>query len=161
VTAGGRTSSLRVNPVVMKGESHTKSNATKIGGGAALGAIIGAIAGGGKGAAVGTVAGGAAGTRAAAAPGKKAKRIPPETVIAFVTSTDTAVSGPAPTASSSSSSPVTVMPPTSASNSSSSTSSASTTSSAVSATDSLFSLRDQRVIRNCVADHSSELSSDV
>src|SRR5882757_4151424 len=57
VSSGGKTSSLRVEPLVMKGESHGKSNATKIGGGAALGAIIGAIAGGGKGAAVGTVAG--------------------------------------------------------------------------------------------------------
>ena len=63
VSSGGRTSSLRVTPLVMKGESHGKSNATKIGGGAALGAIIGAIAGGGQGAAVGTVAGGAAGKR--------------------------------------------------------------------------------------------------
>src|SRR5215813_3948147 len=71
VSSGGRTSSLRVTPLVMKGESHGKSNATKIGGGAALGAIIGAIAGGGKGAAVGTVAGGAAGTGAAAATGKR------------------------------------------------------------------------------------------
>src|SRR5262249_30912807 len=38
VSSGGRTSSLRVTPLVMKGESHGKSNATKIGGGAALGA---------------------------------------------------------------------------------------------------------------------------
>ena len=37
-----------------------------------MGAVIGAIAGGGKGAAIGTLAGGAAGTGAAAATGQKA-----------------------------------------------------------------------------------------
>ena len=84
----------------MKGESHGKSNATKIGGGAALGAIIGAIAGGGKGAAVGTVAGGAAGTGAAAATGKREVEIASETVLSFVTSTSADVAGaPAPAAS--------------------------------------------------------------
>jgi hypothetical protein len=46
----------------VQGKSHTKSNATKIGGGAAAGAIIGAIAGGGKGAAIGSVIGAGAGT---------------------------------------------------------------------------------------------------
>ncbi|MFI5105930.1 MAG: hypothetical protein ACHP79_13480, partial [Terriglobales bacterium] len=35
--------------VSRKGKSHTKSNATKIGGGAAAGTLIGALAGGGKG----------------------------------------------------------------------------------------------------------------
>ena len=44
------------------GKSRGKDTATKIGGGAALGAIIGAIAGGGKGAAIGAAAGGGAGT---------------------------------------------------------------------------------------------------
>ena len=64
VSSGTVAASIRVEPLVIKGESHTKSNATKIGGGAALGAVIGAIAGGGKGAAIGTLAGGAAGTGA-------------------------------------------------------------------------------------------------
>src|SRR5207302_11132051 len=36
--------------VSRKGNSHTKSNATKIGGGAAAGALIGGLMGGGKGA---------------------------------------------------------------------------------------------------------------
>ena len=49
VSSGTTAASVRVEPLVIKGESHTKSNATKIGGGAALGAIIGGIAGGGKG----------------------------------------------------------------------------------------------------------------
>jgi hypothetical protein len=66
-----------------KGKSHTKSNATKIGGGAAAGAVIGAIAGGGKGAAIGTVAGAGAGTGVAAATGKEEATIPAETVMTF------------------------------------------------------------------------------
>jgi hypothetical protein len=65
------------------GKSHTKSNVTKIGGGAAAGAIIGAIAGGGKGAAIGTLAGGAAGTGVAAATGKQEAVFPAESVLTF------------------------------------------------------------------------------
>src|SRR5438445_27747 len=85
VSSGNLTSYLHVDPMVIKGESHTKSNATKIGGGAALGAIIGAIAGGGKGAAIGTVAGGAAGTGAAAATGKKPALVESEAALSFTT----------------------------------------------------------------------------
>ena len=71
------------SPYGRKGKSHTKSNATKIGGGAAAGAVIGAIAGGGKGAAIGTLAGGAAGTGVAAYTGKEEAVIPAETVMTF------------------------------------------------------------------------------
>ena len=66
-----------------KGKSHTKSNATKIGGGAAAGALIGALAGGGKGAAIGTVAGAGAGTGVAAATGKMEAVIPAESTLTF------------------------------------------------------------------------------
>jgi hypothetical protein len=66
-----------------KGKSHTKSNATKIGGGAAAGAVIGALAGGGKGAAIGTMAGAGAGTGVAAATGKQEAVIPAESVMTF------------------------------------------------------------------------------
>jgi hypothetical protein len=66
-----------------KGESHTKSNAVKIGGGAAGGALIGGLVGGGKGAAIGSVAGAGAGTAGAAATGKKEATIPAETVFTF------------------------------------------------------------------------------
>ena len=68
------------------GKSHTKSNVTKIGGGAAAGALIGAIAGGGKGAAIGTVAGAGAGTGVAAATGKQEAVIPAEHAITFTIS---------------------------------------------------------------------------
>ncbi len=66
-----------------KGKSHTKSNATKIGGGAAAGAVIGALAGGGKGAAIGTLAGAGVGTGVAAATGKQEAVIPAESAISF------------------------------------------------------------------------------
>jgi hypothetical protein len=66
-----------------QGKSHTKSNVTKIGGGAAAGAVIGAIAGGGKGAAIGTLAGGAAGTGVAAATGKEEAVFPAEAALTF------------------------------------------------------------------------------
>jgi hypothetical protein len=69
----------------IKGESHTKSNAAKIGGTAAAGTLLGAIFGGGKGALIGAGAGAAAGTVAAAATGKKEARIESEAVLPFVT----------------------------------------------------------------------------
>lgn len=69
--------------VSRKGKSHTKSNVTKIGGGAAAGALIGGLAGGGKGAAIGTAAGAGAGTGVAAATGKEEVRIPAESVLTF------------------------------------------------------------------------------
>jgi len=54
-----------------------------VGGGAALGAIIGAIAGGGKGAAIGAVAGGAAGAGAQVATRGDHVSVPAETVLNF------------------------------------------------------------------------------
>jgi len=80
------------SPYGRKGKSHTKSNATKIGGGAAAGAVIGAIAGGGKGAAIGTLAGGAAGTGVAAYTGKQEAVIPAETVMTFTITGGTSAS---------------------------------------------------------------------
>jgi len=54
-----------------------------VGGGAALGTILGAIAGGGKGAAIGALAGGAAGAGAQTLTRGSAINIPPETVLTF------------------------------------------------------------------------------
>ncbi|MFY9561627.1 MAG: hypothetical protein WAQ52_15445 [Terriglobales bacterium] len=70
----------------VKGKGHMKSNATKIGGGAAAGAVIGAIAGGGKGAAIGTLVGAGAGTGVAAATGKEEAVIPAEHAVTFTIS---------------------------------------------------------------------------
>lgn len=66
-----------------KGKSHTTSNATKIGGGAGVGALIGGLAGGGKGALIGAGAGAAAGTGLALATGKQQAVIPAESVLSF------------------------------------------------------------------------------
>jgi hypothetical protein len=65
------------------GKSHKKGNIEKIGGGAAAGALIGALAGGGKGAAIGTVAGAGAGTGVAYATGKEPAVIGAETAHTF------------------------------------------------------------------------------
>lgn len=141
IGSGNRTSSLHVQPLLIKGESHTKSNTTKIGGGAALGAIIGAVAGGGKGAAIGTVVGAGAGTGAAAATGKREASVESEAVLTFVTTTAAAVSGTS----------VPGEAPSSASSSASSDIQSSAGSSV------LFTMRDRRVIRNCLSEHASEL----
>jgi len=65
------------------GPQSRTEDAEKIGGGAALGAIIGAIAGGGKGAAIGAGVGGAAGTGTVAATRGKPAVLPSETKISF------------------------------------------------------------------------------
>ena len=59
-----------------------KRTAKFVGGGAAVGAVLGAIFGGGKGAAIGALAGGAAGTGAQVLTGKK-KGIPAETQLTY------------------------------------------------------------------------------
>jgi hypothetical protein len=68
-----------------KGKSHTKGNVEKIGGGAAAGALIGGLAGGGKGALIGTAAGAGAGTGVAAATGKEEASVPAEAALTFTT----------------------------------------------------------------------------
>lgn len=82
-TTDGQTIAIETTPWTKQGPQSKKSDAAKIGGGAALGAIIGAIAGGGKGAAIGAGAGGAAGTGAVLGTRGKAAVIPSETRITF------------------------------------------------------------------------------
>ncbi|PYV55526.1 MAG: hypothetical protein DMG91_11915 [Acidobacteria bacterium] len=67
-------------------KSHTKSNVTKIGGGAAAGALIGGLVGGGKGALIGTAAGAGAGTGVAAATGKQEAVVHAESALTFTLS---------------------------------------------------------------------------
>ena len=81
---------VRSTSVHIEGKSHTKSNVTKIGGGAAAGAVIGALAGGGKGAAIGSVVGAGAGTGVAAATGKEEAVFPAESTVTFTTTASTA-----------------------------------------------------------------------
>lgn len=74
---------VHTHDLAMEGKSHKKRDVVAIGGGSALGAIIGGIAGGGKGAAIGAAAGGGAGTAGAAATGKKDITLPSESHVTF------------------------------------------------------------------------------
>lgn len=160
VSSGTVAASIHVQPLVIKGESHSKSNVTKIGGGAALGAVIGAIAGGGKGAAIGTLAGGAAGTGAAAATGKKPALVDSEAVLTFVTATGSSPTTPPPSPNPNDAPP---QPPPAASDSAPPPgpppSDGPISDSGPGADDNapLFTLRDRRIIRSCVNEHASDL----
>lgn len=85
VQVNGRMVLVSTSSYSAKGKSHTKSNATKIGGGAAAGALIGGLVGGGKGAGIGALAGGGAGTGVAAATGKEEAVVPAEAALTFTT----------------------------------------------------------------------------
>jgi hypothetical protein len=74
---------VQTDMYAVDGAGHTKSNVTKIGGAAAVGALLGGIFGGGKGAAIGAGAGAGAGTVGAAATGKKEATIPAESTLTF------------------------------------------------------------------------------
>ena len=66
-----------------KGDSHKKRDIEMMGGGAAGGALIGALAGGKKGALIGTLIGGGGGTAVAAGTGKKEITLAAETKLGF------------------------------------------------------------------------------
>lgn len=83
LTVHGKRYSITTQPEVRNGPDHKKRNTAYIGGGAVLGTVIGAMAGGGKGAAVGAMTGAAAGGAGAAVTGKKEILIPAETVLTF------------------------------------------------------------------------------
>jgi len=70
-------------PFSQQGKGRGKNTAMKTGGGAALGAIIGAIAGGGKGAAIGAASGGGLGAGVNAVTKGEQVKIPAETLINF------------------------------------------------------------------------------
>lgn len=81
--ARGQKITLETDSFSKQGAGRGKNNAEKSGGGAAFGAIIGALAGGGKGAAIGSLAGAAAGTGVNAATRGEQVDIPSETLISF------------------------------------------------------------------------------
>lgn len=86
VTLNGKQHRLETSDFVEKGKEGVgvnKRTGTFAGGGAALGGIIGALAGGGKGAAIGALSGAGAGTVAQSATRGKAARIPSETLLSF------------------------------------------------------------------------------
>jgi hypothetical protein len=95
--AGGALLELKLDSITVNGQQlpvHTavltqttkgkgKRSGLLIGGGAGVGAAIGAIAGGGKGAAIGALAGGGAGTAGSAYTGNKEIVLPAESAVAF------------------------------------------------------------------------------
>jgi hypothetical protein len=95
--AGGATLQLRLDSIALNGrevpvqaaartftvKGKGKRTAVMTGGGAALGGIIGALAGGGKGAAIGMAAGGGAGAGGAAFTGNKEIVLPAESDVSF------------------------------------------------------------------------------
>jgi hypothetical protein len=83
IQRGGQKIPVTTDAYTKEGAARGKNTATKAGGGAAFGAIIGALAGGGKGAAIGGLAGAAAGTGVNAATRGQQTVIPTETLINF------------------------------------------------------------------------------
>lgn len=79
----GRRYSLHTNQYSREGSSRGKNTAAKVGGGAALGSIIGAIAGGGKGAAIGGVIGAGAGGGVQAATKAPSIHVESEALLSF------------------------------------------------------------------------------
>jgi hypothetical protein len=79
----GRTYNVVSSDVKQSGTSRGKQSAERIGGGAALGALIGAVAGGGKGAAIGAAVGGGAGTGVQVFTKGQQVKIPSETRLDF------------------------------------------------------------------------------
>lgn len=84
LAAGNQTYAVETAVVEKTGASRGKRTAATVGGGAALGGLIGAIAGKGKGAAIGAAVGAGAGTAVQAATKGEQVQIPPETKLDFV-----------------------------------------------------------------------------
>ncbi|MFL6351346.1 MAG: hypothetical protein ACJ74Z_05795 [Bryobacteraceae bacterium] len=82
-TTDGQRVKIETSTWDKKGAKSTGEDSAKIAGGAALGAIIGAIAAGGKGAAIGAGAGGAVGTGTVLASRGKSVTLPVETRLTF------------------------------------------------------------------------------
>ena len=83
VTVNGKNYTIQTAAVSHTLKGKGKRTAVMVGGGAGLGAVIGALAGGGKGAAIGAAAGAGAGTAGAAFTGNKDIVIPAESMVSF------------------------------------------------------------------------------
>lgn len=83
VTVNGKEHSIETSAVTRAEKGKGKRTAVITGGGAAVGAIIGGLAGGGKGAAIGALAGGGAGAAGSAYTGNKDIVLPAESAVSF------------------------------------------------------------------------------
>jgi len=83
LTSGTKTYNIQTDQYLKEGSGRGKNTAEKVGGGAVLGGIIGALAGGGKGAAIGATVGAGAGGGVQAASKAPQIKIPAETILAF------------------------------------------------------------------------------
>jgi len=83
ISANGKYYNIQTDQYKREGSSRGKNTAEKVGAGAGIGAIIGAIAGGGKGAAIGAAAGGGLGGGVQAATKGQQIKLPSETVLNF------------------------------------------------------------------------------
>jgi hypothetical protein len=83
LSVNGKSYSIQTSQWSRSGKGEGKNTATKVGGGAALGAIIGGLAGGGKGAAIGGLAGAGAGTGVSAAKKGEQIKLGPEATLNF------------------------------------------------------------------------------
>jgi hypothetical protein len=85
VTIDGRTFQIDTEGYKPGAVGANQTTARYAGGGAVAGALIGALAGGGRGAAIGTLAGGAAGAGTQAVTAGRRISVPAETVLTFTT----------------------------------------------------------------------------
>jgi hypothetical protein len=83
ITVRGHTYKIQTEELSSTSKGKGKRTAATTGGGAAGGALIGGIAGGGKGAAIGALVGGGAGLIGGAATGNKQIEIPAESALSF------------------------------------------------------------------------------
>ena len=83
ITVRGQTYSIQTSGLTSTAKGKGKRTAVTTGGGAAGGALIGGLAGGGKGAAIGALLGGGAGLAGGALTGNKQVEIPAESALSF------------------------------------------------------------------------------
>lgn len=83
ITINGKEKTIETSAVTRTEKGKGKRTAVLAGGGTALGAIVGGLAGGGKGAAIGALAGGGAGAGGAAFTGNKDIVLPAESALSF------------------------------------------------------------------------------
>lgn len=83
ITVNGSELEITTSALTRIEKGKGKRTAVMAGGGAAVGALIGGLAGGGKGAAIGAVAGGGGGTAGAAFTGNKDVVLPAESAVSF------------------------------------------------------------------------------